>query len=103
MPTQGQNVGKTTTESLGGRLINGIYAEGTRITHVIPSDNGHGPNIVHVFEDWVSSDLKLTVLHTGASNTNSSEETTTEIRELDHGEPAALLFEIPADYKIGGR
>ena len=36
VPTQWQNVGKTTTEDLGGRVINGIYAEGTRIKHVIP-------------------------------------------------------------------
>jgi hypothetical protein len=94
VPSRGQNVGKKTTESLGGRLINGIYAEGTRITTVIPSDSGRGPDVVYVSEDWVSPDLKLIVLHKGTS------ETTTEIRELDRGEPDASLFEIPSDYKI---
>jgi hypothetical protein len=105
VPTHFQNVGKETRESLGGRLINGIYAEGTRITQVIPADSGRGSDIVNVFEDWVSPDLKLTVLHKGAStNTNpSNNETKTEIRELDRNEPDASLFEIPANYKIEPR
>jgi len=105
VPTHGQNVGKTTMERLGGRVINGIYAEGTRITTVIPSDTGRGVDIVYVSEDWVSPHLKLIVLHKGTStNTNpSNNETTTEIRELDRSEPDASLFEIPADYKIERR
>jgi hypothetical protein len=105
VPTRWQNVGKTTTESLGGRVINGIYAEGTRITHLIHSDSGRGPDIAYVSEDWVSPDLKLIVLHKGTSrNTNpSNDETTTEIRDLDRREPDASLFEIPVDYKIEGR
>jgi len=102
VPTHWQTPGKTTTESLGGRLINGIYAEGTRTTRLIPSDSGHGPDIAYVFEDWVSPDLKLTVLHKDTStNTHpSNNETTTEVRELRRTEPDASLFEIPVDYKI---
>jgi hypothetical protein len=100
VPTHGQKVGKTMTESLGGRLINGIYAEGARITQVIPSDGGHGSAIVYVEEEWISPDLKIIVLAKGTSSTNPGEETTTEIRELDRSEPNPALFEIPTDYKV---
>jgi hypothetical protein len=100
VPTHGQGLGKITTVSLGGRLINGIYAEGTRITQVIPSEGGRRPDIVYVEEKWISPDLKIVVLSKGTSSTNPGEETTTEIRELDRSEPDAALFEIPADYRI---
>jgi hypothetical protein len=100
IPRHGQNLGKTTTESLGGQLINGIYAEGTRITEVIASDDGRGRDIVYVEETWISRDLKIVVLAKGTNSTNPGEETTTEIRELNGSEPDATLFEIPKDYKI---
>jgi hypothetical protein len=100
VPIHGQKLGKTTTESLGGRLINGIYAEGARITQVIPPENGRGADIVYVEEEWVSPDLKIIVLSKGTNTTNPGEETTTEIRELSRSEPVPALFVIPADYKI---
>jgi len=103
VPTHEQNLGKTTTDSLGGRPINGIYAEGTRITRVIPSDGERGPDIVYVEEKWVSPDLKIVIFTKGTSSTHPGDATTTEIRELNRSEPDASLFEIPADYKIERR
>lgn len=100
VPTHGQDLGKTTTESLGGRLINGVSAEGTRITRVLPFYGGRGPDIVYVEEKWVSPDLKITVLARGTTTTNPGEETTTEIRELDRSEPDPALFEIPTGYRV---
>jgi hypothetical protein len=99
-PTHGQDIGKTTSENLPGRTINGIYVVGTRTTHVIPSDGGHGPDVVEVEEKWVSPDLKITVLAKDTTSTNPGEKTTTEIRELDRSEPDPALFEIPPDYKV---
>jgi hypothetical protein len=100
VPTHGQDLGKTTTESLGGRLINGVSADGTRITLVTPFYGGRGPDIVSVEEKWVLPDLKVTVLAKDTTSTNPGEETITEIRELDRSEPDAALFEIPTDYKV---
>jgi len=100
VPTRGQNLGKTTTESLGGRLIHGIYAEGKRFTDVIHSDGGRGPDIVYVEENWISPELKIVVLSKDTSSTSPGEETTTETRELNRSEPDAALFDIPADYKV---
>jgi hypothetical protein len=100
VPTHGQDLGKTTTESLGERLINGVSAEGTRITRVIPFSGGRGPDIVDVEEKWVMPDLKITVIAKDTTSTNPGEETTTEVRELDRSEPDPALFEIPTDYKV---
>jgi hypothetical protein len=100
VPTHGQDLGKSTTESLGGRLINGISADGTRITRVTSFYGARGPDIVSVEEKWVLPDLKITVLAKDTTSTNPGEETTTEIRELDRSEPDPALFEIPTDYKV---
>jgi hypothetical protein len=100
VPTHGQDLGKTTTESFGGRLINGVSADGTRITRVTPFYGGRGRDIVSVEEKWVLPDLKITVLAKDTTSTNPGEETTTEIRELDRSDPDSALFEIPTDYKV---
>lgn len=100
VPTHGQDFGKTKSESIPGRTINGIYVVGTRITRVIHSAGGNGPDIVYVEEKWVSPDLRIIVLDKNRNTNTGNDETTTEIRELDRSEPDAALFEIPADYKI---
>ncbi len=99
VPTKVQDFGKATSENLGGRTINGIYAVGTRTTRLIPSDGVHG-DVVEVGEKWVSPDLKIIVLDKYRNTNTGSDETTTEIRELDRSEPDAALFEIPPDYKV---
>jgi hypothetical protein len=93
-------LGKTTSEGLSGRTVNGVYVVGTRTTRSIPSDGGRGPDVVSVVETWVSPHLKIVVLDQYKSTNTGSEETTIEIRELDRSEPDAALFDIPADYKI---
>jgi hypothetical protein len=55
---------------------------------------------VDVEEKWVSPDLRIIVLDKYKNTKTGSDETITEIRELDRSEPDAALFEIPADYKI---
>lgn len=81
-------------ESLPGKTIEGIYAEGMRITWV------RSHNFVDVEEEWVSPDLKVVVLSKFTSTDPQSEGGITEIRELDRSEPDAALFEIPKEYKI---
>ncbi|MFZ2086799.1 MAG: hypothetical protein WAU92_20090 [Candidatus Sulfotelmatobacter sp.] len=100
IPTHSQNFGRTTSESLPAKTINGIYAVGTRTTQLIPSDGGRGPDVVDVEEKRVSPDLKIIVLAKHTSANPSSDETITEIRELERSEPDAALFEIPTDYKV---
>lgn len=100
VPTHGQDVGKTTSENLPGQTINGIYAVGTRTRRVIASVGGNGRDTVDVGEKWVSPDLKIVVLDKYRNSNTGSDETVSEIRQLERTEPDAALFEIPADYKI---
>jgi hypothetical protein len=102
IPTHGLslNAVKITMESLPGKTIHGIYVEGMRTTQVIPPDNGYGREVVDVEETWVSPDLKIVVFSKDTSTDPSSDQTITEIRQLNRSEPNAALFEIPADYKI---
>jgi hypothetical protein len=55
---------------------------------------------VDVGEKWVSPDLKIVVLDKYRNSNTGSDETVSEIRQLERTEPDAALFEIPADYKI---
>ena len=88
-------------ESLPGRTIHGIYSEGTRVTFLIPHDDGRAAEVGCVEETWVSPEMKIVVL-TKYGGT-CSDGGIAEIRELDRSEPDATLFEIPTDYKIDRR
>jgi hypothetical protein len=49
-------------ESLPRRTIHGIYSEGTRVTFLIPHDDGRATEVGCVEETWVSHDMKIGVL-----------------------------------------
>lgn len=105
IPRHGPNLNaiRTTTESVPGKTIHGIYAIGTRTTEVLPSDVS-GPDIVDTQETWVSPDLGIVVrgkfTSTDPRSSESSSESSSEIQKLERNEPDAALFDIPADYKI---
>jgi hypothetical protein len=84
--------------SLPGRTIDGIYSEGTRVTFLIPHDDGGAAEAGCAEEAWVSPDMKITVLTKYGGTCRDGG--IAEIRELDCGEPEAALSEIPTDYKI---
>jgi hypothetical protein len=86
-------------EKLGGQTIDGVYAEGTRITHVIPAGTmGNDRDISMVTETWRSPDLKIDVRST--TTDPRSGERTTEIKSLSRAEPDPALFQVPSDYKV---
>jgi hypothetical protein len=87
-------------EDLPGRMINGIYAVGTRITQLSPSDNGSGRNVLSVGEEWISPDLNLVILNKHKSADPLGDDTITQIKHFDRSEPDPALFQIPTDYKI---
>jgi TonB family protein len=88
-------------EPLGTQMIEGVAAEGTRVTHTIPvgSIDNERP-IEIVFERWYSQDLQLFVLI--KSSDPRSGESTGQMTNINIGEPDATLFEIPPDYKVQG-
>ncbi len=90
---------KGTPESLGKQLIDGVEAEGTRTTVTIPAGEiGNERPIEIVSERWYSPELQAVV-----SSRHSDPrfgETTYRLTQLSRGEPAASLFEVPADFKV---
>jgi TonB family protein len=88
---------ETKNESLGTQVIEGVAAEGTRITHTIPAgaiNNERPIEVIH--ERWYSQELKLDLLI--KSSDPRSEESTQQLININRGEPDPALFEIPPDY-----
>jgi hypothetical protein len=88
-----------TKESMGNQLIEGVEAEGTRSTVVIPAGAiGNERAIEIVSEQWYSPELQLVILsrHTDPR----FGETTYSLTNLRRGDQPRWLFELPADYTI---
>jgi hypothetical protein len=87
------------TESLGTRTLEGVTAEGTRTTIIIPAGRvGNELPMQTVIETWYSSDLHIAVL--SRRSDPRSGETVTRYTNINRGEPPHALFEVPPDYKI---
>jgi hypothetical protein len=89
-------------EQLGTRNINGVDATGRRVTTVIPTGQiGNDQPLTTTRETWSSPELGLVVLsieddpRTGTS--------TTELIDIDRGEPDPALFQIPEGYTVHDR
>ncbi len=86
-------------ESLGTQTIEGVLAEGTRITTIFPVGFvGNDRPITTVSETWISPDLKMPVL----SKTSDPRfgESTTKMINIVMGEPDPALFQVPAEYSV---
>jgi hypothetical protein len=86
-------------ESLGTQVINGVSAEGTRITKTIPAGKiGNDRAMQIVSERWYSADLQIVV-----KSTHSDPQTGTtayQVSNIQKTEPAASLFAVPSDYTV---
>jgi hypothetical protein len=91
--------GELQKESLGTQSINGVNAEGTRITRTIPAGQiGNDKAIQIVFERWYSPDLQIVVKSTRIDPRFGT--TTYTLTNVQRAEPAATLFTVPADYTV---
>ncbi len=87
------------TTSLGTQTIGGVTAEGTRYTRTIPAGQiGNVKAIVIVTERWYSPDLQMVVM-TKRSDPRSGD-TVFQMTSITRTEPAATLFQVPADYTV---
>jgi TonB family protein len=90
---------ETKNESLGSQMIEGVAAEGTRITHTIPAGSmGNERPIEATYERWYSKELHLDVLIKSVDP--RSGESTQQMTKISRGEPDPALFEIPSDYAV---
>jgi hypothetical protein len=86
-------------ESLGMRQIEGISAEGTRMTTTIPAGQIGNLNPINVVtERWSSKELQMTVLITRRDP--RSGDTVYRLTNIVRAEPPPDLFAVPADYRI---
>jgi hypothetical protein len=91
-----------TTESLGSKTINGMVADGTRVTRVIPAGaQGNDKPITVTHETWTSADLKVVVMRVDTDPRMGT--TTMELTGISRDEPAAALFQAPAGYTVNER
>jgi hypothetical protein len=90
---------ETTSASLGTQTINGVSAEGTRITRTIPvGEIGNQKPIVITIEKWYSAELQETVMT--KRNDPRMGETVFQLTNIQRTEPTATLFQVPADYTV---
>ena len=86
-------------ESLGTQTIEGVLAEGSRITVTYPIGAvGNDRSITTVSETWTSPDLKTVVLSKNSDPRNG--DSTTRLTNISRLEPDPSLFQIPSDYEI---
>jgi hypothetical protein len=86
-------------ENLGSKMIAGVMAEGSRTVRTIPAGReGNDLPIEIVDEVWMAKDLGLAVM--SSEDDPRSGKTTSEVVELNQGEPDASLFAVPAGYKL---
>jgi hypothetical protein len=87
------------SESLGTQMIEGVQAQGTRVTETIPAGRvGNEQPIQVVNENWYSPDLKMMVM-TKYSDPRSGEQVY-RLTNISRTEPDRSLFEVPADYTM---
>lgn len=87
------------TESLGRKTIEGIDADGTRSTVVIPAGQiGNEQPIAILYERWYAPELKLLVM--SRQTDPRFGETTYRLTNLVRAEPAPELFRVPPDYEV---
>jgi hypothetical protein len=83
-----------TTENLKPQMVNGVMAQGVRITMTIPKGQiGNNRVIKVITERWVSSDLQIPI-----KTTNSDPrfgDTTYQLTGIVQQEPDTALFQIP--------
>lgn len=96
---QEEAAGLLKKESLGSQTINGVVAEGTRITRTIPVGQiGNDKPLQVVSERWYSPDLQI-VLKTTRTDPRFGT-TTYTVNNIQRSEPSASLFAVPSDFTV---
>jgi hypothetical protein len=91
--------GVVNTEQLGNQVIEGVLAEGQRLTVTIEAGKiGNERPIVTVNERWYSPELQTVILSKNSDPRMG--ETTYKLINIDRSEPDSSLFQVPADYTV---
>jgi hypothetical protein len=89
----------TKTETLDPQIIEGVRAEGTRATSIIPAGQiGNERDITLVSERWYSPDLQVVVM--SKQSDPRSGDTVYRLTNVTRNEPLHSMFEVPPDYTV---
>ncbi len=98
-PVTTDSLNRRKKESLGTKTIEGVSADGTRTTRIIPTGEiGNVRPIEIVDESWYSPELQMLLLT--RHNDPRSGETIYRLTNINRRDPEPALFEIPAGYRI---
>ncbi len=101
-PPAPANAPQPQVEDLGTRAVNGVAATGTRTTITIPAGQiGNAQAIVVTRETWISTALKVPVQIKSSDPRFGT--TDLELTGITTSEPAADLFQVPANYTVTTR
>ena len=90
---------KIATETLGVQQVEGLLATGTRTTRTTPAGaEGNDRALTTVRETWSSRDIGITLLEKTSDPRNGDSER--RMTNLEHTEPEATLFQVPANYTL---
>ncbi len=99
MATPAGDSNNVRTESLGMAAVEGVQARGTRTVVTIPVGAiGNQAAIEMVTEQWFSPELGVVVMSRRSDPRFG--ETTYRLQNIVRAEPAADLFQVPAEYSL---
>ncbi|HTW65322.1 MAG TPA: hypothetical protein VME17_11925 [Bryobacteraceae bacterium] len=94
-----RNLANVKTEDLGTQVIQGLTAQGKRVTRTIPAGaEGNEKEIDIVTETWYSPDLQTIVM----SKTSDPRygDSVYQLTGVNRAEPDPTLFVVPSDYTV---
>jgi hypothetical protein len=95
----GSAVPVPTLADLGTQTVNGVTAQGVRVTSIIPAGAiGNDREIPVVSEGWVSTELQVLVKSTYSDPRFGT--TTYELTNISQRAPDSALFQVPAGYEM---
>lgn len=93
--------GERVKEDLGSKNMEGVIAQGTRLTETIPAGQiGNQLPIKVVDEVWHSAELQMDVMTTHSDPRTG--EVVYKMTNISRANPPRSLFEPPADYTVTG-
>jgi len=91
--------GNVSKEQLGTKAVNGVQAEGVRVTRTIAAGTmGNEKPITVVTERWYSPELQMVVMTTHSDPMMGT--VTSKLVNVTPGAPDAALFQVPSDYSL---
>ena len=93
------DAGQVKTESLGTQVIEGVTAEGKRVTRTIPAGQiGNERPLEVTSEVWTSPDLQMMIL--SKRNDPRFGETVYRLTDIKRAEPDPSLFAVPGNFTV---